>query len=197
MSFRHLYFSPDLRGARARDDAAAALAKLAGKPAEWTQRADLADPFMFQDFYADRAPDQVAGVFGTGFAQALLPGSSRETGRVRRVRIGLASRVGRIEIPGRVPAFEEIEATVKSEWMDEQRAEAKRKIFETMRARYQIVLPQAAPTTPGGAVLPLPRRRPEPPQELGVHSIAASLHLLGVLAPRLGRASPRVAPGLP
>ena len=30
---------------------------------------------------------------------------------------------------------------MKSEWMDEQRAAAKRKMFETMRARYQIVLP--------------------------------------------------------
>ena len=35
--------------------------------------------------------------------------------------------------------------------MDEQRAAAKRKMFETMRARYQIVLLQAPPT-PSGAV---------------------------------------------
>jgi peptidyl-prolyl cis-trans isomerase C len=32
LSFRHLYFSPDRRGARARDDAAQALVKLGGQP---------------------------------------------------------------------------------------------------------------------------------------------------------------------
>ena len=32
LSFRHLYFSPDRRGTRARDDAAKALAQLAGQP---------------------------------------------------------------------------------------------------------------------------------------------------------------------
>ena len=55
-------------------------------------------------------------------------------------------------MPGRVPAFEEMEARVKSEWSDEQRAEAKRKMFDHMKARYQIVLPEAAPATSGGAV---------------------------------------------
>jgi hypothetical protein len=34
VTFRHLYFSPDLRGARARDDAMEALRKLADKPEE-------------------------------------------------------------------------------------------------------------------------------------------------------------------
>jgi hypothetical protein len=55
-------------------------------------------------------------------------------------------------IPGRVPGFEEVEARVKSEWSDEQRAEAKRKMFDHMKGRYQIVLPETPPATPGGAV---------------------------------------------
>jgi len=43
--------------------------------------------------------------------------------------------------PGRVPAFEEIEPDVKAEWVAEQRADAKRRAFEAMRARYEVVLP--------------------------------------------------------
>ena len=107
---------------------------------------------MFQDFYAERSPDQVAGIFGTSFAQA-LPGLKQGQWQ-GPVESGLGWHLVWVEskIPGRVPAFEEIEATVKSEWMDEQRAEAKRKMFDHMRARYQIVLPEAAPATPGGAV---------------------------------------------
>ena len=65
VTFRHLYFSPDLRGAHARDDAMEALRKLAGKTEEAPELQGLSDPFMFQDFYAERSPDQVAGIFGT------------------------------------------------------------------------------------------------------------------------------------
>ena len=131
MTFRHLYFSPDLRGAHARDDAADALRKLAGKPEEAPELEGLSDPFMFQDFYAERSPDQVAGIFGTSFAQALL--GLKQGQWQGPIESGLGWHLVWVEstIPGRVPAFEEIEATVKSEWMDEQRAEAKRKMFET------------------------------------------------------------------
>jgi peptidyl-prolyl cis-trans isomerase C len=73
VTFRHLYFSPDLRGTRARDDSMEALRKLADKPEESPELEGLSDPFMFQDFYAERSPDQIAGIFGRSFAQA-LPG---------------------------------------------------------------------------------------------------------------------------
>ncbi|HEX9155689.1 MAG TPA: peptidylprolyl isomerase, partial [Nitrospira sp.] len=78
LSFRHLYFSPDRRGAHARDDAAKALAKLTGQPEDSNLAASLADPFMFQDYYRDRAPDYLGKEFGPQFAQAvakLAPGS--------------------------------------------------------------------------------------------------------------------------
>ena len=72
VTFRHLYFSPDLRGVHARDDAMEALRKLAGKTEEAPELEKLSDSFMFQDFFAERSPDQVAGIFGTAFTQALL-----------------------------------------------------------------------------------------------------------------------------
>lgn len=151
VTFRHLYFSPDRRGAHARDDAAAALQKAASKPEDTPELVGLSDPFMFQDFYAESSPDEVAGIFGTGFAQALLELKERQW--QGPIESGLGWHLVWVEakIPGRVPPFEEIAATVKSEWMDEQRAEAKRKLFATMTARYQIVLPQAAGPRPAGA----------------------------------------------
>jgi hypothetical protein len=42
-----------------------------------------------------------------------------------------------------VPAFEEIEPEIKAEWIEEQRAQAKRMAYEAMRARYQVVTPEA------------------------------------------------------
>jgi hypothetical protein len=152
VTFRHLYFSPDLRGARARDDAMQALARLADKPEVSPELAGLSDPFMFQDFYAERSPDQVAGIFGTTFALA-LPGLPHGKWQ-GPIESGLGWHLLWVmsTTPGRVPAFEEIEAKVKSEWSDEQRAEAKRKMFDRMKDRYQIVLPEAAPANSDGAV---------------------------------------------
>jgi hypothetical protein len=153
VTFRHLYFSPDLRGDHARDDAGDALRKLAGKPEETPELDGLSDPFMFQDFYTERSPDQVAGIFGTAFAQALS--GLKEQEWQGPIESGLGWHLVWVEsrVPGRVPAFEEVEATVKSEWTDEQRGEAKRKMFDRMLARYQVVLPRAtAAATPGAAV---------------------------------------------
>ena len=95
VSFRHLYFSPDRRGQRARDDAAKALAKLAGQPQDAKLAGSLADPFMFQDYYRDRAPDYLGKEFGPQFA---LGGREARAGIVAgasRVRLRLASRVRR------------------------------------------------------------------------------------------------------
>src|SRR5262249_14369535 len=70
VSFRQLYFSPDLRSERARPDAEQALARLAREP-EDSKRAQ-GDKVMLQDYYADRAPDQLAKEFGPVFAQAIF-----------------------------------------------------------------------------------------------------------------------------
>jgi peptidyl-prolyl cis-trans isomerase C len=59
-TFRHLYFSFDRRGQNAREEAARALAKLVGKPEDSPAAAALADPFMFQDYYGDRSPEQLS-----------------------------------------------------------------------------------------------------------------------------------------
>src|SRR5262249_10165490 len=62
-TFRQLYFSPDRRGKRAHDDAAKALAELAGQPEDSKRASPLADPFMFQDYYGDRTSEQLAKDF--------------------------------------------------------------------------------------------------------------------------------------
>jgi hypothetical protein len=53
-------------------------------------------------------------------------------------------------IPGRVPAFEEIESDVKTAWLGEQKALAWQKAYEAMRAKYTVLLP-APPEKPSGA----------------------------------------------
>lgn len=140
-SFRHLYFSPDRRGAHARDDAARLLETLRGKPADWPIAAGLADPFMFEDYYGDRSFDQLASVFGTTFAQSLF--GLKSGSWQGPIESGYGWHLVWVDaiVSKRIPAFEEVEPEVKREWVDERRAEMKRRAYEAMRARYEVVLP--------------------------------------------------------
>jgi hypothetical protein len=142
VSFRHLYFSPDRRGAHAHADAERVLAKLARAPAD--APAELADPFMFQDSYGDSAPEELRKLFGPSFAQGLFrlaPGVWRGP-----IESGYGWHLVFIDsiTPARIPAFEEVETEAKSAWIEERRDASKRKMYEAMRARYQVVLPEAA-----------------------------------------------------
>jgi hypothetical protein len=140
-SFRHVYFSFDARGPGAREAARRALEKLGSQRSVSTAGRSLGDPFMFQDHYGDHAAEDVAKVFGTSFAEALFklaPGGWRGP-----IESGFGWHliwVDSIEA-GRVPDYEEIQPAVRSAWLDAQRAESRRRAFDAMRARYQVVLP--------------------------------------------------------
>jgi hypothetical protein len=142
ISFRHLYFSTDQRGEQAAASAELALAALAGKSADWPGAASLADPFMFQDYYGDRSFDEMAKQFGPDFAQALVklkPGAW-----LGPIQSGYGWHLVFLDAltPARIPEFEEIEPSIKSEYVADQRLKARRQAYERMRARYQVVLPQ-------------------------------------------------------
>jgi hypothetical protein len=141
LSFRHLYFSPDTRGQRARDAAAKALAKLDGQPQDAKVAGSLADPFMFQDYYRDRAPEYLGKEFGPQFALAV---AKLATGSWQGpIESGFGWHLVFVDtvIPGRVPDFEEIEPDVKTAWLGEQKAQAWQKAYAEMRAKYTVLLP--------------------------------------------------------
>jgi parvulin-like peptidyl-prolyl isomerase len=96
---------------------------------------------MFQDYYRDRAPDYLGKEFGPQFAQAvekLVPGSWQGP-----IESGFGWHLVFVDtvIPGRVPAFEEIEPDVKTAWLGEQKALAWAKTYKDMRAKYTVLLP--------------------------------------------------------
>ena len=150
-SFRHLYFSSDGRGEGAKEAAVRALGMIA--PAS-RAAAGLGDPFMFHDFYGDRSPTQLAGVFGPGFAKALFeakPGTWQGP-----IESGYGWHLVFVDAitPARVPSFEEAEREVRAEWTAEQRARSKESAFAAMRARYTIVLPDDRARLGGGEAKP-------------------------------------------
>lgn len=144
VTFRHVYFSPDRRGARARDDAASALARLVHQPDDSPIAKRLGDPFMFHDYLAERASAEIAKEFGPSFAQsvfALEPGGWKGP-----IESGYGWHLVFVEssTPSRVPAFAEVESDVKTAWLAAQKAEAWDKAYAKMRSKYQLALPAAA-----------------------------------------------------
>jgi parvulin-like peptidyl-prolyl isomerase len=97
---------------------------------------------MLQNYYADRTSEQIAKEFGPVFAQAL-------------VRTDAGSWQGPVEsgfgwhllfidsrVPGRQPAFSEIESEVKTAWLGAQKASAWQQAYDEMRAKYTVVVPE-------------------------------------------------------
>ncbi|NRG16086.1 peptidyl-prolyl cis-trans isomerase [Rhizobiales bacterium] len=141
LSFRHIYFSPDSRGRKARDDAMAALATLAGAPQTLPEGTTLGDRFMFQDYYGERSLQEIAREFGPQFVQEVVQLPSGAW--IGPVQSGLGWHLIYIDkvIPGRVPAFEEVASDVKTAWLGQQKAEAWQKAYDEMRAKYTVLLP--------------------------------------------------------
>jgi hypothetical protein len=57
-------------------------------------------------------------------------------------------------IPGRVPAFEEIELDVKTAWLAERKALAWEKAYRDMRAKYTVLVPAPSDSVPASAARP-------------------------------------------
>lgn len=145
VTFQHLYFSPDRRPNRAREDAARALMQVAGTSVDSADAIALADPFMFQSYYGDRSPEDVAKTFGPAFARALFQTSPGQW--AGPIESGYGTHLVWVDAvtPERIPAFEEVEADVKTAWIEQQRAQIRQSAFDAMRARYEIVLPSELP----------------------------------------------------
>jgi parvulin-like peptidyl-prolyl isomerase len=146
-TFRHLYFSIDHHGADAKKNAQAALRRIAQMPEDTGAEEANADPFMFQDYYGDRAPYQLAKEFGPAFAVELF---KLKTGQWQGpIESGYGWHLIWIEsiASSKVPAFEEVEPDVKTAWLADQKAIQWQKAYATMRAKYEVIAPQPPPPT--------------------------------------------------
>jgi len=159
VAFRHIFFGFDKRGQNAQTDAVAALIKLNGQPENTGLAAAMSDPFMFQDYYADRTAEQLAKEFGPNFALGVF--KLKPQAWQGPVESGYGWHLVFVDsiIPGRIPKFEEMEPDIKTAWLGDQKQTSWRDAYAKIRGKYTILLP-AIPDQPSNAPAP-----PPPPQK--------------------------------
>ena len=144
LTFTHVYFSTDRRGAATRADAERVLATLGGAKAP-ARAPERGDRFMLQYDFAERSPDEIAQLFGGMFAESLFAraqvtewqGPVTSSFGLHLVRV-----IGRT--PGRLPVFDEVAALVSQDYDLERRDDANGQRYASLRRRYTVTVDSAA-----------------------------------------------------
>jgi hypothetical protein len=107
----------------------------------------LGDPFLLGEEFRAVSQSEMAGIFGDGFAKRI---SVTEKGRWQGP---IPSSFGQHfvyiseRIPGSLPPLDAVREAVRREWSNARRLEGERKLYASLRERYEIVIeaPSAKP----------------------------------------------------
>jgi hypothetical protein len=135
VSFTHIYFSFDKRGAKVVEDAKSVLAGLNALRAP-----ELGDSFMMQYDFVQETPFEVERLFGKGFSEELF--TSETNTWLGPIRSGYGFHLVRISerIDPRMPELASVIDKVRTDLMFERRQEMNKEIYEKFKERYEIVV---------------------------------------------------------
>jgi hypothetical protein len=154
VSFRHVYFSKEKRGATGEAGARETLAALARGASDEA----MGDAFLHGFDFKKSEAQEITALFGGEFAAQLA--ELREGEWTGPVASSYGLHLVRVEARGAVqPAsFEAVRATVLRDFTEERRSMANREIFEKLRERYQIAVDEAAVAKTAGPAKKLAQR---------------------------------------
>lgn len=143
ISFTHVFFSSELRGDQAEADAAALLSEFGrGNPPE--RAPERGDRFMLNFDYAMKSLRETGELFGDSFAAELArspegqwSGSHTSAYGVHLVRVTARKA-------GYLPSLAEIRGAVLEAYLAEARIAMEEALYQDLRSRYRVVLPDAA-----------------------------------------------------
>jgi peptidyl-prolyl cis-trans isomerase C len=140
LSFRQIYFNPELRGDRITDEADATLETLQTTHAGSDAPDELGDPSMLQQSYKRESTDDIARDFGREFADKLatLTPDSWHGPIASGYGLHLVFIQAR-EDAGILP-FAEVREQVKNDYLYELRQTRSDATLEKLKARYQITI---------------------------------------------------------
>jgi hypothetical protein len=140
VSFTHIYFSPDKRGAKAVEDAKGVLSELRTASGNVMGASEHGDSFMLQYDFVQETPSEVDRLFGKGFSEQLF---TLETDAWQGpIESGYGIHLIRIseKIDSLMPELASVIEKVRTDWMFEQRQKMNREIYERFKERYEIVI---------------------------------------------------------
>jgi peptidyl-prolyl cis-trans isomerase C len=133
VSFTHIYFNPNKRGANILEDAKGVLSglKAAGD-------SKSGDSFMLQYDFIRKTESEIAQLFGKGFAKAIF--KSKPNTWQGPIQSGYGAHLVRVSQrqDSRIPKLASVINKVRSDWMFEQRQKMNKEIYKQFKARYEI-----------------------------------------------------------
>ena len=135
VSFTHIYFSLDKRGAKVVEDAKSVLIGLNALRAP-----ELGDTFMMQYDFVQETPFEVERLFGKGFTEELFTlGTNTWQGPIES---GYGLHLVRIskKVDSGMPELASVVGKVRTDLMFEQRKKMNKEIYEKFKQRYEIVI---------------------------------------------------------
>lgn len=139
LSFSHVYFSTDSRGAEAEEDARRLLTELRTMTPPPERAPDRGDRFMLRDKYTLRAPMEIGQDFGAEFAESLFELEPGWQGPVYSAYGVHLIHVGE-RAESRVPEFEELRTRVGVDFNRMRRTRAKEALFEGLLQQYEVTI---------------------------------------------------------
>ncbi len=135
VSFTHIYFSLDKRGAKAFEDAKNVLSQL-----DVLSAPEKGDSFMMQYDFVQETPFEVERLFGKGFAEELFTlGTNIWLGPIESGYGLHLVRIGE-KVDSRMPELASVIDKVRTDLMFERRKKMNKDIYEKFKERYEIVV---------------------------------------------------------
>jgi peptidyl-prolyl cis-trans isomerase C len=135
VSFTHIYFSLDKRGAKAFEDAKNVLSEL-----NTLRASEKGDSFMLQYDFIQETPFEVERLFGKGFAEELF--TLRINTWQGPIESGYGLHLVRVseKVDARMPELTFVIDKVRTDLMFERRQKMNKEIYEKFKERYEIVV---------------------------------------------------------
>jgi hypothetical protein len=139
LTFQQVFLSAARRG-RAIDDDSKQVANALDRAEAAVDKTALGDPFLLGEEFQAVSQSEVASLFGESFAKRI---SVMEQGRWQGP---ISSSFGQHfvnigeRISGILPPLDAVRETVRREWSNARRLEAERKLYGSLRERYEIVV---------------------------------------------------------
>jgi hypothetical protein len=137
LSFRQIYFNPQLHGVNLHRDAARLLDRLRS-PGSHKSEIDAGDPFLLQEDFDHISPADLKNTFGEKFASAIsaLPVGSWQG----PIDSGYGAHLVYVakNTPSRLPDLADVREQVRRDYFDARRREATDKFYTALLHRYSV-----------------------------------------------------------